>query len=168
MLLVIASCKTREERANRLIERANRLYPIKEMVSEKIVIDTVIKWDTVYVIKVDTVTVSIPVYDKDTKELIVYKNKVIFEDSRFKIIANSNLKTNNLDFKVERKEIKETISGEVRVRIDTLIKKELIRTAPTIVKVKGFFWWAGFVSVLLVTGAAIILSIRTIKRYKPF
>lgn len=160
LLLLIASCKTKEQRANRLIERANKLYPIKDMVSTVIKIDTLIKIDTFIIIKKDTVQVTIPVVDKDGKA-VIYKNKLLKETSKYKIIGNT-LSSGDLDLTVYIKEQKVNIELWTRFKKEIIVNKEVITKAP--IYKKGFFYWFGILAVIGIVLILIKIIISSIRR----
>lgn len=165
LLLLIASCKTREQRARKLIERADKLYPIRKMVDTVYKLDTLIKIDTIVVIKSDTVKLTVPIKDKDGKT-IMYNKTVLKETDNYKI-TGTTLSNGDLDLSVYIKEKKVHLAFDKPFKHTIVAKKELI-TITKEVKVRGLFWWVGLITTIGIAGGLIFLSIRTAKRLKLF
>lgn len=145
-LLLIASCGTRKERAERLVKRANRLYPIDSLVSEKIVIDTLLKYDTTIVVQHDSAKISLPVYDIKSNKPIIYKKSIILNNNRATISATTN-SLGGIDLDILFKEQKIRVQGTIKYKKEIEIHRRVITIRYYI---KGFFWWTGLVTIGLI------------------
>lgn len=161
--LLILSCRTPKERAERLVKRANRIYPIDSLVSEKIKIDTLLAYDTTVIFKHDTATISIPVYVEGTKTPIKYNKKVIHDGSRARVTATTG-SNGSIDLDILFKEQKMQVKGTVRYQKQIITHRKLITVH---VKVRGWIWWVGMITVIAIGVASIFLSIRIIKKDLP-
>jgi hypothetical protein len=172
-LLTVSSCRTPRERAERLVKRANRIYPIDSIVAHKVLIDTILYYDTVVVAKGDNIKFSLPVTKKDTTyskedketkkkpiikdKLIEYKNTTIFENFKAKVTVSSN-KNGNLDYNVIIKDQNIRVQGSIKY-------KKLVVTYRTLITVheKTWFHYIGIGLSIFIALYIIITSIRTIK-----
>lgn len=164
LLLIVSACRTREERARRLIEKADKLYPIKTLVDTLVRIDTLLKIDTVIIIKSDTVQITIPIKN-EKGETIIYKNKTLKETEKYKVIGNT-LYNGDLDLTVQIKEQKYSFTLWKSFKHEVIAKKELIRITK-VIKTKGFFWWTGLITCFILGGGIITFIILSIRRIKP-
>lgn len=166
LLAILSGCRTPKERAERLVKRANKIYPIDSLVSERIQIDTLIQYDTTVVVDSIRVTTTIPVY-KDTvikgaivKKPIKYNKSVIFDNEKARVTATTS-SSGGIDLDILFKEQKIKVSGTVNYKKQIITHRKLITVH---VKVRGWIWWCGLVAIGLVGATAIILSIRMIKK----
>lgn len=155
-VLFLFSCKTQEQRARRLIERANKLYPIDSIITSTHVVDTVIKWDTVFVAPADTVIFKDTVVYFNGK-FIPYENKKVHDDEKATVYAT--LKENgSMTFYVHIKERKFYITGETHYKEIIVTKRFLTRMPP--IHIKGFFYWSGIASWSLIVIFVILFLIN--------
>lgn len=162
--LLILSCRTPRERAERLVKRANKIFPIDSLVSEKVTIDTLLTYDTTVVIEKDTLLVSIPVYIPGTKSTIQYNKDVVFENSKVKVSATTG-NNGSIDLDILLKEHKIQVKGTIKYQKQFITHRKIITLPP--VRRKDFFWWTGVIVIGGVVLTTIILSIRSIKQYLP-
>lgn len=164
--LLILSCGTPRERAERLVKKANKIFPIDSLVSEKIRIDTLIKYDTTVVVKDTTIKVEVPVYVNNpdgTKTFTSYDNKVIMDNTKVKVTATTDGK-GNLKLNVLLKEHSIKVVGYVKYQKQIITNRRIITVTNN---VKGFFWWFGLSMTIAIGGTLIFLSIRRIKQFLP-
>lgn len=140
IVLLFIGCATKQERARKLIEKANKLYPISTMIDTVIVIDTLIKWDTTIVVKVDSIPFKVVVEKPVNGKFKPYTNKEVFRNDKAVVRASMN-EDGVMSFLVDVKPIYKYLEGEVRWRDSIRVEKELITTPAE--EVRGFFWWLG-------------------------
>lgn len=162
ILILFSSCATKQERARKLLDKANKLYPITTMVDTTIKIDTLIKYDTTVVVRVDSipffVKVAVPVNGKFSP----YREKEVFRNDNALVLASLD-EAGTMSFIVKIKPIIKTIKGQISYQDKIKLKKELIRTPPVIIKIRDTIWYIGLGAILITIG---FILYRGYKLYK--
>jgi len=145
LILILAcasACATKQERARKLIDKANKLYPIAQMVDTVLVIDTLIKYDTTIVFRVDSIPFAVKVEAPVNGKFMPFKDKLVFNSNKAQIKATM-AEDGTLSFLVDVFPITQYIEGEIKYRDSIQVKKELITQPPQVIIVKGLIWWFG-------------------------
>jgi len=146
-LFLATSCRTDKERSRRLLEKANRLYPIEFTTDTLLKIDTVLVVDTVIVIKSDTIKVFTIIENDEKGNLKPFKDRLLLNNDKA-IVYGTLQQDGALSVSVTIKERKEKVTLKVPFKYRFITKRMYYKSPPEIIKVRGVFWWTGLIVII--------------------
>lgn len=140
--IALSACKTKQERSRRLIERANKLYPIELQKDTLLKIDTVFSIDTFFIVKKDTIFIQTKIDVDHNGKIKPFTNKLLLDNEKAQVFGSID-QSGNLSVSVELKERKQAENFKIHFKKIYLTKRIYIKSPPQIVKVKDWFWYTG-------------------------
>lgn len=163
VILILVGCATKQERARKLITKANRLYPVSQMIDTIIKRDTILKIDTFIIVKGDTIKLQTTIEKPVNGKFSPYRGKELFNDAKA-IVRASLTEEGVMTFDVFIKPKKQEVKIEYRYKDTIVVKKELITSPPKIIKVKGFVYYTGWATILAIIGLSLYKGYKLYKR----
>lgn len=160
LVLILASCKTRQERAVKLFDKAVALHPdLLGTIGTRVVIDTLFLYKDTLFIPADTTVFAIKLDSlrKEGKILLFENDKLKVEIERVKVVDDKGVVSYREKGIVTNKEKLIYRDVEVPVYITKTIPARIINKPYEVIKIvkqKDIFWWTGLIVLVGAVGFA--------------